>query len=300
MYPFPVSTRKIKKTLALACLLLPTISPAKEFRELYPLTKLQYVQSIYGNNIKGVLYEDVYRYLLPNERKTLSTVKLNIPVFGQNAGLFEFYMNLNTGEMTIPALSVKFFDDMALAFAWYESKKMDKTKIIEYVARLYSQPDYLQPPLEALGVPDKAWEQDDYVDDVSQKILKSGLAYLLLHELGHWHYKHAQYDSISNKQAQEQEKQSDSMALDVMARMHTIPYGMVTWFLVTGLLQGENPTTHPLSADRLYAIADKIDNNPAVFISQENVNTSGIQDTLSVASNIRIIADEIHSAKNSK
>ncbi len=298
MYPFLVSTRIINKCLAIsiACLSLPAIAVAKDFSGLYPFKKLQYVQSIYGKNIRGVLYEDIYRYLLPNERKSLSKVKLNIPLFGNNAGLFDFYMNFK-GVMTIPALSVKFFDDMALDFAWYESKKMDKTKIIEYVARLHLQQDYLQPPLEALGVPDKAWKQDKYVDDVSQKILKSGLAYLLLHELGHWHYQHARYDSISNRQAQDQEKQSDSMALDVMGRMHTIPYGIVTWFLVTGLLQGDNPTTHPLSADRLYAIAKKIENNPAVFISQENVNALKVQDVLSVATNIRIIVDELNEVR---
>ncbi len=211
MYQFPVSTKIIKTCLAifLTCLLLPSISASKDFSELYPLEKLQHVQSAYGQNIRGVLYEDIYLYLLPNERKSLSTVKLNIPLYGSNSGLFDFYMDLHTGEMTIPALSIKFFDDMALAFAWYESKNMEKTTIIEYVARLYSKQDYLQPPLEALGVPDNAWKLDTYVDDVSQKILKSGIVYLLLHELGHWHNQHAPYDSISNRQAQEQEKQSD-------------------------------------------------------------------------------------------
>jgi len=295
MYPFHVSIRKIKKNIVIlfSCLLLPTLAVAKDFRELYSLSKLNYVQSIYGKNIRAVLYEDIYPYLLPIQRKSLLNVKLNIPLFGHSAGLFEFYIS-KTGEMTIPALSVKFFDDMALAFTWYESKKIDRTKIIEYVARLYLKQDYMQIPLEALGVPEKAWKLNKYVDDVSQKILKSGLVYLLLHELGHWHYRHSPYNEISTKQAQEQEKQADSMALDVMGRMHIIPYGIVNWFLVTGLLQGNNPTTHPLSSERLYAIAKKIENNPAIFISQENRNTLTIQEVLSVAINIRIIADQIN------
>ncbi len=283
--------------IGLTCLFLPAISSAKDFRDLYPLKKLQHVQKVYGNNIRGVLYEDIHHYLLPNERRSLSKVKLSVPLYSSDAGIFDFQMNLQTGEMTIPALSVKFFDDMALAFAWYEHKQMDKAKIIEYVARLYAQQGYMQPPLVALGVPEQAWKLSDYVDDVSQKILKSGLAYLFLHELGHWHYQHAPYDSISNRQAQAQEMQSDLMALEVMGRMRTIPYGIVTWFLVTGLLQDNNPTTHPLSADRLYAIADKIEENPALFISKENENILSINEVLSVASNIRTIATEITTVK---
>lgn len=283
--------------IALACLLLPAISSAKDFSGMYPLNKLQHVQKVYGDNIRGVLYEDIHHYLSPNQRESLATVKLRIPIYSSEAGIFDFQMNLQTGEMIIPALSIKFFDDIALAFAWYEHMQMDKAKIIEYIARLYSQQNYLQPPLEALGVPEQAWKLSEYVDDVSQKTLKSGLAFLLLHELGHWHYRHASYDTISNRQAQTQEMQSDLMALEVMGRMRTIPYGIVTWFLVTGLLQDNNPTTHPLSANRLYAITRKIEENPALFISKENENTLSINEVLSVASSIRTIANEITTVK---
>jgi hypothetical protein len=301
MSPLSASFKAINQCIVillalLTCLSLPTLSLAKDFRDLYPLKTLQHVQTVYGENIRGVLFEDIYPYLLPNERRSLSTVKLEVPLYGSNASIFDFYMGLQSGVMTIPALSIKFFDDMSLAFAWYEYKKKDKVKIIEYVARLYAQKDYLQAPLPALGVPEKAWQQSDYVDDVSQKFLKSGIAFLLLHELGHWHYQHVPYDVISHKQAQEQEKQSDSMALDVMGRMHTIPFGMVIWFTVTGLLQGD-PTTHPLSADRLYAIAETIEKNPAVFIARENAEIYSEKDILSVASNIRIIANEMKSIR---
>lgn len=301
MSPFLASTKTNSQCVAilltlLTCLLLPAIADSKDFRGLYSLKTLQHVQTVYGDNIKGVLFEDIYPYLLPNERQSLSGVKLDVPLYGNNASIFDFYMGLQSGVMTIPALSIKFFDDMALAFAWYEYKKMDKAKIIEYVARLYTQQDYLQAPLKALAVPEKAWQQSEYVDDVSQKVLKSGIAFLLLHELGHWHYQHVPYDTISHKQAQEQEQQSDSMALEVMGRMHTIPFGMVIWFTVTGLLQ-DDPTTHPLSADRLYAIADKIEKNPVIFISRENAEIYSKKDILSVATNIRTIASEMKSIR---
>ena len=100
-------------------------------------------------------------------------------------------------EMTITALAVKFFDEIAIAFAWYEYRNLDRTKIIEYIGRLFAHPGYRQPPLPALGVPAEAWKLDKDVDDDSQKILKSAITFLLLHEVAHWRFRHAGYDAIS-------------------------------------------------------------------------------------------------------
>ncbi len=265
---------------------------AKDFSHLYPTQQLQYIQSVYGKNIKAMLYQDIHAYLLPAERSSLSQIHFNMPLQSRY-GVFDYRMNLNTGDMIIPALSVKFFDDISVALAWYESKHLDRSKIFTYIAKLHLEKDFLQTPLSALKIPDKAWLLDQYADDVSQKTLKSGLAFLLLHELAHWHYHHLPYDSIANSQAQEQEIQADLFALTVMGRMHTIPYGMVTWFLMTGLLQNNKSTTHPLSASRLYAIAQKIEDNPYLFIALENTEHSDYQSILTIAQNIRLIADRL-------
>ena len=155
---------------------------AKDFRSLYTKESLEHVQKRYGGNIRGVLFEDINNFLLPDERQSLSTITLNIPLYHRSDSLFDFAMNLQTGEMIIPALSIKFFDDMAVAFAWYESKGLNKAEIGKYLSKLFLEPGYMTRPNVALNIPEKAWEQDPFVNDVSQKTLQSGLAFLLLHE----------------------------------------------------------------------------------------------------------------------
>ncbi len=270
---------------------------AKDFSQIYSPDVLRKAISTYEVNIRGVLYEDIRHYLSVSEKQTLSTVKVNFSQLGRHAGLFEYSMNLTTGEMTITALAVKFFDEIAIAFAWYEYRNLDRTKIIEYIGRLFAQPGYRQPPLPALGVPAEAWKLDKNVDDDSQKILKSAITFLLLHEFAHWRFRHAGYDAISNRQAQRQEKQADAFALEVMARMHTVPYGMVYWFMITGLLQSNEARTHPLSTDRLLAIADRLERRPTDFIGLENRNRVSPREIRNVAKEIRTIATTISNNK---
>jgi len=269
------------------------ICVAKDFSKLYTTEQLIRVQNVYGKNIYGVLFSDIPPYLTVAERITLSTVHLKIPLYTEDRSLFHFSMNNDTGVMTIPALSIKFFDDLAIAFAWYDRFKLDSENIRMYFQRLYTENDFFEPPLRYLNVPDKAWEQDAFVDDVSQKTLKSGIAFLLLHELGHWQHKHSRYSEISNSRAQNQEKQADAFALDIMKRMSTPPYGMVLWFMVTGLLGGDQAITHPLSSDRLNSIAFILEQNPGAFISLDNKKNLDKNDIKKVALEIRNIAAQL-------
>ncbi len=144
-----------------------------------------------------------------------------------------------------------------------------------------------------LKVPAKAWQLNPYVDDVSQKSLKSGMLFILLHELSHWHFKHAPYSKLSVQQAQQQELQADAFALEVMSRMKVIPYGMVSWFMMLGLAQTERSSTHPLTSARLMAIAANLEKNPKSFISRENISTMSIDDVLQVSKEIKVISEII-------
>lgn len=293
MFQFPAVNNSLQLiVMSLLCCSLSV--QAKDFTKLYTPEQLQRVQAVYGNNIKAVLFEDIAAYLLPAERATLSTMNINFPLYGDSAGLFDFYVNLQNGKITFSALSIKFLDDLAVAFAWYQSKGLDLAEVVAYVNRLYFEEAYLEPPFKALNIPEKAWEQDDFVDDVSQKTLKSAIAFLLIHEVAHWHYKHLAYDSISHRQAQQQEIQSDALALNVMGRMRTIPFGIVPWFMTVGMMSSGNPTTHPLSSDRLMALAAVLESDPAKYISYENRHVYSVATVTGVAKEIRTIAEQMH------
>ncbi|MGB0503899.1 MAG: hypothetical protein ACPGGD_07590, partial [Thalassolituus sp.] len=128
---------------------------------------------------------------------------------------------------------------------------------------------------------------------INQRCLQSALAFLLLHELGHWHHQHKPYSVISHRRAQAQEIESDSLAIEVMGRMSTPPYGIVTWFMVTGLMAPDNPTTHPLSSTRLQSIALALKTTPERFISRDNQNTLTRADVLTLANDINTIAETL-------
>ncbi|MDQ4422996.1 MAG: M48 family metalloprotease [Thalassolituus sp.] len=272
-------------------LLLMLCSAAAE-AGLYPRVELERVREVYGVNIEAVLFDDIRAYLTPEELKSLNKVSLTFPLPDNkdSVDVFGFAIDLNSGQMAFPAQAIKFFDDLALSFAWYEHTGQDPTSIAEYVVNLHRKGLPFLPPLAALNVPEKAWEQSQYVDDVSQKILKSGLAFLLLHELAHWHFKHGAYHDISYAAARKQEQQADDFALEVMARMKTPPYGMVVWFLATSLVTSDRVTTHPLSRDRLNAIAHSLSESPGRYISYENRHSLTKQDILRLAQDIQDIA----------
>jgi hypothetical protein len=292
MFPRIVTQTKTALIFLVSLLLCGPVM-AKNFRDLYNDEALIRVQQVYGENIRAVLYEDIAKYLTADEIRSLRTVDLYIPLRTPSGGLFDFSMGLDSAVLTASALSIKFLDDIAIALSWYEINGLDSKKVALYVARLYNDAEYLEAPLPALNVPDKAWAINADVDDMSQKLLKSAIAFLLLHELGHWHHQHKPYTAISQRRAQTQEIESDALAIEVMGRMSTPPYGIVTWFMVTGLMAPDNPTTHPLSSTRLQSIAVALEETPERFISRDNRHTLSRAGILELAKNIRVIAEAL-------
>jgi Peptidase U49 len=257
--------------LLLVALTLP--ATARDYNTMYSAQQLQRANAVYSPNILAVLHEDIAPYLLPAEKQTLEAVTLLQP-WDRTVDPFEFAARADTREILIPTFSVKFFDELAIATAWFERFDCRKETIGDYVAALDFSTLQLPPILAALSLPEDAYKLDSFVDDVSQKALKSAVAFLLMHELAHVHLNHASYDRISANTAQQQEAQADAFAMRIMRRMRLPPLGMAVWFnaisLRDPLLPGSNRQTHPLTSSRLQAIADELRRQPYDFISSEN------------------------------
>ena len=280
----------------LAVVLLAVLSSgvsARDYSGMYSSYDLQRASNSYSNNIRAVLMEDIAGYLTTNESATLSRVQLEQP-WNRLVDPFEFSANPSTGVILVPTFSVKFFDDLAIATAWFERFNCNKEAVFDYVAALDFNDRELKAPLPELGVPNEAYKLDDYVDDVSQKTLKSALAFLLLHELGHVYYQHKRYDAITAAQARAQEAEADQFAMNVLRRMRLPPMGMTVWFMAVSmrdpLVEGSPRQTHPLTSDRLQAIARELRRNPADFIEPANQDKWTTDDIRTVASEIDTIA----------
>jgi hypothetical protein len=266
--------------LMLICV-LPSAVAARDYSRTYTMSELQRANGVYSPNIQGMLFEDIARYLRDDELATLHRVQLSQP-WDRTRDPFEFSANAATG--------VKFFDDLAVAVAWFERFGCNKESVFDYVAALDFSALDLPAPLTALNVPHQAYRLDEYVDDVSQKTLKSALAFILLHELGHIHYRHRPYEVISTEQAQAQEAEADRFAMRVLRRMRLPPMGMTLWFMAVSmrdpLVPGSPRQTHPLTSSRLQAIARDLRTRPADFIEPANRGRITSETIRSIANDI--------------
>lgn len=259
--------------LLLIAFSLPLLATARDYSRMYSPQELERANGTYAKNINGMLFNDIARHLLDDELKTLRRIKLEQPVH-RTVDPFEFSANSRSGVMLVPTFSVKFLDDLAIAIAWYERKDCNKETVFDYVAAMDFSPYELPTLLQALRVPKKAYELDKYVDDVSQKILKSALSFIVLHELGHIHHRHRLYSDISANEAQAQETKADQFALKVLRRMRLPPLGMSVVLMALSmrdpLLEGSPRQTHPLNHSRLHSIAETLRRHPEDFIEPAN------------------------------
>lgn len=275
---------------------LPFSAGARDYSRMYAPETLQRANGVYEKNIRGVLFEDVASFLLDEELATLRRVQLLQP-WDRTQDPFEFSANAATGVMLIPTFSVKFFDDLGIATAWFERHDCNTETVFDYVASLDHSTHDLPSPLPALSVPDRAYELDSYVDDVSQKSLKSGLVFIMLHELAHIHQRHRPYHEISAAEAQAQEVEADRFAMRVLRRMSLPPLGVSLWFLAVSmrdpLAPGSPSQTHPLTSSRLEAIAQDLRRSPEDFIEPANRGTFTAETIRGMASNIEAMGRQL-------
>lgn len=236
---------------------------AQSTGQIYSETTLRKWQAKYKVSTNHILKEWIYPKLSSSEKARFQQVYVHMPMLGEmKQEPMVFYRQGN--RITISAHSMKFFDDLMIALAWYSLKKKDLSKINDYVSSLrYKQPsDFpggrFPTPFEALGIPSNVLA-DKEVNNISIHYLNSFRTFILAHELAHIAHQHQSYHRISQVHAREQEREADAFALDVMARLHYFPIGAIHFFeLCSHLGWGYKASTHPLDSERLAAVAQDL------------------------------------------
>ena len=173
---------------------------------MYRLSELQNMADRYGPNLRAMWEQDFLSRLTQEEQIRGGSITLRLPLVGRHRHPLEFYANPSSRQVFLPIASVKFVDDLAVAFAYYEKKGCELGAISDYAGALPFHHTTFS-PTEALGVPAKAID-DPKVDDVAQKILKSAVYFLAAHEFAHVMNAHKNDDLITAAEAQKQEIQS--------------------------------------------------------------------------------------------
>jgi hypothetical protein len=252
------------------------------------------VTRIYDNGVKP--------FLAPDERSNLGDVALQFPMPSPKDEVVNFYAGQSGGKpvVVMPILSLKVIEDMATAYAWLYHNGMSLGTLDLYFAMLRYQrkanmPDGKYPPLLATrGIPANALD-DQRVDKLSLAFRNQAFAFVLVHELGHILYRHKGYDEITKAQARTDEVASDRFALDVLARTQTAPLGAILFFqsqVYSDAHRGEfadrkaweqylfTTSTHPLTTDRIAAMADYIEGPLARGLAKERAIWLSIAVTL--------------------
>jgi len=286
------------KSIYLLCvlLLIPIQAAGKDLSNLYESNTLEYWQGRYPKNIQYNFENVIRANLEPKERTALKTAQLAFPLVGINKDPLAFY-SFPAGHpplVAVPILSVKFFDDLVIAYSWLTESGYSAETVIDYVSMLkYGKADWFPDgrypqPMRALRVPTNALDNPK-VDKISQNALKSAIIWILAHELGHIYYQHPDYGRVPAEQAQKNEEESDRFATEMMRRIGVAPIGMgifltaaVHWWKNRGDVDSEEAwryyletAPHPLTAHRLRSLSDLIQRNAGDFArKEENYNTA--------------------------
>jgi hypothetical protein len=289
------------------CLCCPR-SHAKDLSSMYDRAKVAQEQPRLKTRITEI-YEKAYRpNLLPEEQRELAGVALDTPLVGDP--VIGYHSNYKTRVVTLPAVSLLFFEDMCTAYAWLYVNGYRLETVEEYITMLkYKDIEAFggryPPPLKALGIPDHALE-DPRVNGLSLHLRNSGWAFILAHELGHIRYQHGFSNELPAKVSQENEEQADQFALEMMRRATEIPMGGLLFFQsVIYYLPNradfqndqkwqewlDKSSTHPLTAARLQSLSQKLNSMAPAFARGESNMATGMETVHFIGSRFAVFGE---------
>lgn len=261
---------------------------------IYTPAELQRVRDRAIPNIETVMWRDIVPRLPADQQARARTVTLHYPERGP--GPLSFYASPTQSRIYMPLTSLRFYDDIATLHAWFESQNCPKEYIQTYLAALLRAGEDLPAPFIAFGLDREVLFADTYTYDLSGKIFSSGVQFLLAHELGHILLEHS--TDINAMGSQQQEAAADAFALDHFARLGGNPAGIfwyfqAAWWHDPATPEGRLQNTHPVSAERIRAMAQRLMATPRDFahgeadpdrearlISQLGMMTSGFADLI--------------------
>lgn len=277
---------------------------------LYDDRTLQYWGPRYEKGLRDNFDNVILPYLSEAERSQLAEVRIEVPwrVPGQEP--FAFFTSGPPWTVTMSAASIKFFDDLCVAQAWLNSNGYSLETASEYVTMLkYRTPQSLggayPAVLDALQIPADALD-DQRVFNTATRLFDEAIFFILVHELGHALYEHPGYGpGVTRAEARANESAADDFALDMMRRVGAEPTSMAFFFVAAAhYLQGRGDfgseaayqgfladATHPLTAERLHALASSLEGSADRFAQDEGDVAASRARILGTAAQLHQVAE---------
>ena len=283
---------KLGAAFAFALLLtagVPAVA-AGAWLDMYPPDRLIDEQPRFAartNQLLDILRQLIRQGNIAGDERALSATRISVPLSDPHGSLLNFYSLPSGPTVFMPVFSLLFLEDLSTAYAWLYKKGYSLETVDEYLAMLHYKPasafpgGRYPPPLAALGIPPDAAD-DSAVGNLGLRFRNSAYAFILAHELGHIALGHRGYAGVSMEQARRNEAAADAFALKVLAQASEIPMGAILFFQAQaytmpslGQYKAEGRSaaewqqamrseiTHPLTADRLSAIAVALEREAA-------------------------------------
>lgn len=260
----------------------PAVAHAGDIDTLYDDAVLGQWQPRYAAGVRWNYENVLRRRLTADERRALADVTLEFPLRSPVLEPFAYYAE--RPRIVLSTQSLKFFDDLCVAYAWLSRNGYLFETAFEYAAMLKYRraADFggrLPAPFAALRIPDRALA-DKAVDELAQRLFDSAVVFILAHELGHIVRNHPGYGpGVARAQARANETEADTFAVELMRRIGALPGGMAVFFQVLAHgapNRGDFPddaaydaylarAMHPVTGERLRAIGAALAAAPDSF-----------------------------------
>lgn len=249
----------------------------EQLSNLYDDSVLEYRKGRIEANMKGIWSEDIYKYLTDRERVVHDEISFHVTLpanFTKDSDVFSVRYSCEQKSVSYPVLNVQLIDDLSIATAYlYKNNKNKIDELNAYIRKINSLVNTPKSekkdisPLYMLGIPKDIYNTDKYVDDVSQKLLKTAVAWNMAHNLGHMYLGHCHDQGLDILEKQYNEIAADRFANEIMRRMGVPPIGLFVYFNFQTLYL-ENPLNqiHPVSSMRLRKLAEHLIENKSRFL----------------------------------
>ncbi|MBS0527446.1 MAG: M48 family metalloprotease [Proteobacteria bacterium] len=243
--------------------------PAYDWSGFYPPAILDRVTQRTAPGLRSNFDQVMLPQLTDQERRTLGGVALDLGQREYAQHPMNFYA-AQGGRVVLPLSSVRMVSDLTLAVAWLNRHRQPEKKVFDYAAMLAFRgpaPDGVRAlPLAALGVPDNA-SDDPGVEDLFQKLYGDTMVFIMAHELGHLFHGHSA--NVSIEQSRRQESEADAFAVELMARLHAPPVGIVFYFNMVAPFECPARSTHPMSGQRIARLTAALRDNGPLFVQDK-------------------------------
>lgn len=244
---------------------------------IYSDQELRVAAQRYVPNVRGIFREDLVRQLPAADRARLANATLRMPLRGEHP--LQFSSRPSDGSIIVPIMSVKFIDDLTIAWAWFEENQCETGYLTSYLSYLLSAQTLSESPLQAFGL-SMSVINNERVNSLSLKLSKTAIYFLLAHEAGHLVLSHR--INLTGDSSQTQEKAADEYALSAMANVGVMPAGILQYFMAAYMFEPLpslktwdynakviSELTHPLTSDRVRMIANTLATHPMNFAHSE-------------------------------